>query len=90
MYTYRASELGGCVKMLVAKRLGMKPNEKPPAAMQKIFDRGHRHETSCIATMVEGQWVVTEQQQEVLLPISGEVRVVGHLERLWFPETLEK
>lgn len=80
MYTYRASELGGCVKMLVAKRLGMKPNDKPPENMQKIFDRGHRHETACIATMVEDQWVVTGQQREVILPITSDVQVVGHLD----------
>lgn len=80
MYTYRASELGGCVKMLVAKRLGMKPNDKPPASMVKIFDRGHRHETANVATMAEDGWVVSESQKEVTLAISDEIQVMGHLD----------
>lgn len=80
MFIYRASELGGCTKMLVAKRLGMKPHETPPASIQKIFDRGHRHETACLATMAEDGWVVTDQQKEVVLQITDDVQVVGHLD----------
>lgn len=84
MYTYRASELGGCIKMLVAKRLGMKAHETPPAKMAKIFERGNRHETACLASMVEDKWEITSQQREVTLPITDKVRVVGHLDAVGY------
>lgn len=66
--------------MLVAKRLLMKAHETPPAAMQKIFDRGNRHETACVATMQAEGWRVTDQQRELVLPIDDGVEVMGHLD----------
>jgi hypothetical protein len=83
METYRASEFGGCTKMLVAKRLGMKPHESVPETMQKAFDRGNRHEVACLATMVDEGWDIGHHQLEVIVKHPTlDVQVVGHIDAM--------
>ncbi len=68
------SNLGSCDRALVAAILGMKPL---PAndTVQGWFDRGHAHETECLAAMRADEWWVSPGQEEVHV---GDL--VGHLD----------
>jgi hypothetical protein len=90
MYTYRASELGGCIKRNVAARRGEKPREVP-AKTQAMFDRGNAHEEACLAVMNEQGWGIYDRQKTVTLPINDDCQVVGHLDGLVsLPEALDQ
>lgn len=81
MHTYRASELGGCIKRNVAGRLGIKPKATPEKALA-MFERGDAHEEACLAVMQAQGWLVTDQQKEYTLPINDECQVQGHIDGL--------
>lgn len=51
---YRASALGGCVKALVAARLGL-PGEGTPEWMQEKYDQGHAAEQPILAELAKGR-----------------------------------
>lgn len=84
MHTYRASELGGCIKRSVAGRLNIKKKETPDKMLQ-VFSRGDAHEEACVAVMLAQGWSVTDQQKEVILPINDDCQVMGHLDGLTEP-----
>ena len=84
MHTYRASELGGCIKRNVAGRLGVKPKDTPDAAL-KMFARGDAHEEACVAVMKADGWRITDQQMELVLPINSDCQVMGHIDGIVQP-----
>jgi hypothetical protein len=73
--SYRASSLGGCVRMLALARQGY-DTVSPPADMLEVFKAGHEAEREVWAKgIVKGR-----SQEYVQLPISDTIRVVGHLD----------
>jgi hypothetical protein len=82
MYDYRASEFGGCTKMLIAQRQDVKPLDTVPPKMNAAFQRGHAHEAACLATMQESGYVYRDTQYEVVLtwPELPDTRITGHLD----------
>lgn len=78
--SYRASALGGdCTRALVYGRLGY--DERPwPKDMQDRADEGHAHEELVLAKMAAEGWTIWDRQLEVVLMVSGKIRVVGHID----------
>ena len=76
---YRASELGGCSRFLIAKRMGytLMP---PPLKFQGYFERGQNAEDWAVERMTERGFVFRDRQKEVDLPIYGNVIVRGHID----------
>jgi hypothetical protein len=84
-YSYRASELGACIKRLAAARMGKTPHESVPTHIQAAFDRGNAHEIACLATMRSEGWTVTYEQFEVNTPLRVGTEVInisGHLDSM--------
>lgn len=79
MIIYRASELGSCVRALVARRRGESENDTPEV-VQGWFDRGIAHEDECIAAMQAEGYIIDSQQREVTIQVADDVAVVGHLD----------
>lgn len=71
---YRASELGGCIKALVAKRIGFVPAEWPDD-MKRRAEEGNIHEAAVLTTLDIGR-----RQTEVVIPITERVTLTGHLD----------
>lgn len=80
-FIYRASELGGCVKALTAKRMGYEPIPYPES-LTTIFAEGNLHEEAVVRSLVDGGNKVWNQQLEVNLPITSSVVVQGHIDGL--------
>lgn len=76
---YRASALGSSFKTLVAARLGYE-QIAPPEAMQKVFDAGHTAEDTVLDKLRQEGWRLYDEQKEVILPITGKIAVVGHID----------
>lgn len=72
---YRASGLGSCTRALVAARQGYEAGGVPET-LQKVYDAGNLVEPIALA----GYTGVISQQMMVWIPISGRIRVVGHLD----------
>lgn len=81
---YRASAVGGCLRGLVASRLGYDPLPPDPG-LETIFKEGHRHETLIIEDL-EADGIKVDRFDErgdqlaIELPISERVVIEGHLD----------
>ena len=76
---YRASALGNCPRALFAARNGEQPTPFPDN-IQKAFDRGTELEPVAIAQLRANGFTITNQQKEVVLPITANISVVGHID----------
>lgn len=87
---YRASSLGGCTKSLIAQRLGYEPLPVS-AKLQEIFSAGNECEEIAIKRMRARGKRVWGEQSEVMLPISENIAVVGHLDGFidWYNKPTE-
>ena len=75
---FRASALGGCLRALVAARLGYEPLPFDEAAELRMGE-GNLHEP-VIVQWLEGEgWTVTDQQKEIELTV-GDLVVRGHID----------
>lgn len=93
MYTYRASELGGCIRRLVALRQGYEPMPPPPK-FRTLFDSGKRWEEIAMRHLRERGFVVgnhpdlpvDEGQSLVYIRILEDVGVSGHPDTFVFDD----
>lgn len=83
----RASELGGCTKMLVLKGLGYEAMDTPAEA-QAWFDAGKAAEEEVVEKLRADGEVVLDRQREVRLEF-GNSQVVGHLDGVMGGRVLE-
>ena len=85
-FTVRASELGGCLRAHVCRKLGYKPSLAPEKFREEYFPRGIAHEASVLGRMAKEGWNITGWQKEVHLSTTAsdgtELQVVGHLDAL--------
>ena len=81
MITLRASALGSCIKAQVALLMGYTPLD-PPDKIQAAYDRGNEHEDANAVTLVASGWEIISEQREVVLSITPEIQVVGHVDGL--------
>lgn len=72
---YRASSLGGCVRMLALARQGYDAI-RPGGEIAKVFEAGHKAEQEVWAKGI----VRGSAQEYVELPISETIKVAGHLD----------
>jgi len=79
MLTVRASEVGGCPRLLYHKLRGDEL-EEPEGAQRRVFQEGQDAEESILAWACEGLEVVS-RQQEVSFDLD-EFRVTGHMDAL--------
>jgi len=79
MIVYRASGLGYCTKRQVALRMEYEPMPVPED-MQIIFDAGHAAEEECVSLLLDNGREIFNQQLEVVLQITDEIAVVGHID----------
>ena len=76
-----ASELGHCIKRLVAHQLGYTPM-LPSEQMQAVYDRGHDHEDECVAQMWADGWAIHDRQAEYVIDCGARACVVVHVDGL--------
>lgn len=76
---YRASELGSCTNRLVLGRVGFEPAPTPEKYVE-YFARGEATEVEVKEALLNRGWTIEREQEEVRLPISGEIVVVGHID----------
>lgn len=79
MIVYRASELGSCTRRLTLSRVGYEP-KTPPDRFLEYFARGDQTETDVKRDMKESAWLIFDEQEEVVLDITDEIKVVGHID----------
>lgn len=76
---YRASELGGCSRFLIGKRMGY-TEMPPPENFQRYFDRGNEVEEAAVAEYEQGGYEITRRQETVEVKITDTISVVGHID----------
>jgi hypothetical protein len=87
--TYRASSLGSCIRALAAGRQELEAYQGPlPKTIQETFDKGDRAEEQAFEWARDKAWVVVGQQQEVVLPLTKRLRVVGHVDGLYSTQNM--
>lgn len=75
---YRASACGGCLRALVASRLGFSPVEVPEF-MSRAAVEGSRHEPWVVEDLGAQGWVVDGRQEEVEIE-SAAFAIRGHID----------
>lgn len=76
----RASSLGGCLRALVASRMGMQPVD-PGETAKRAMAEGVIHEPHVLRHLTSLGWDITDAQREVELSIAGGLVVIrGHLD----------
>lgn len=91
-WVYRASAIGGCLKALVAARMGY-DQMPPPGAFKEKFAQGHYHENAVLAEVqakADGLCLLGKAQYRVELPVMDGVVIVGHIDELADFETAGK
>ena len=95
-FIYYASELGGCLKALVAKRMGYQGKDIDGAGspggdrLRRIFAEGNLHEQAVIDVLRDQyRWMIKDQQRLVTMEVGvpGAV-VMGHIDGIGAPEFL--
>lgn len=76
---YRASELGGCTRFLIGKRMGY-TEMPPPAKFQGYFDRGNAMEERLIELHGMAGEPIHRQQEVVEMIVSPSITVRGHID----------
>lgn len=79
MIVYRASELGACTRRLTLGRIGYDAME-PPEKYQGYFARGEAAEEDIKFALTDAGWVIDDEQMEVVLDVTDEIKVVGHID----------
>ena len=94
-WIYYASELGGCTKALILKRMGkvQKVSEPDssgdPGYLARIFSEGNLHEKAVIDNLSESSPVYFQQQEiRQFFGVPGTV-VIGHIDGIWRDNILE-
>ena len=88
MRIYRASELGGCSKMLILKGLGYEPMDTPEEFESQYFLPGKLAEIEVLTRLEQEGEEVTDTQKEVNL-VYGDVTVQGHIDGILNGRVLE-
>jgi hypothetical protein len=78
---YRASALGGCIRALAAARQEYFLYDAPEK-MKGLYGRGVVAEDTAVEKLMQQGWGVWMRQREVMLPVTGLVSVVGHLDAI--------
>ena len=77
---YRASGLGGCIRGLVAARLGYIPQAWPDTTL-RAFAEGNLHEDDILRRLDEQHgWQITGQQRRVEKEVAANVIIRGHID----------
>lgn len=84
----RASALGGCVTAMVAVGLGYE-SRKGPALQESRAKEGELHESDVIRRLREAGVVVISAQKEVVLPVTNNLVIVGHIDGEAIPESVQ-
>ena len=79
MRTYRASALGSCTRAQAAVQLGYSALPTPEF-VQGWYDRGVAHEQVCLDAMRADGWDIGGEQALVVLSLTTEAQVEGHLD----------
>lgn len=86
---YRASEIGGCTKALVCKRLGYEPMDAPADFQEKYFEAGKNAEQEVYDLLASGGEIVTDFQREVNIHLGEGVYIQGHIDGVLDGRVLE-
>src|SRR5918992_1081323 len=76
---YRASAVGGCLRALVACRLGYTPLPFDEGSELRM-NEGVLHEPAILAALEKDGWIVAGQQREVELTVGGTIVIRGHID----------
>jgi hypothetical protein len=76
---YRASAIGGCLRSLVACRLGYTPLPFDDASERRMAE-GNLHEPAILRHLAQEGWVVVDHQKEVELTIGDTLVIRGHID----------
>lgn len=76
---FRASALGGCLRALVAARLGYDPLPFDEAAELRM-EEGNLHEPIIVEWLERDGWTVVDQQKLVELTVADTLVVRGHID----------
>lgn len=76
---FRASALGGCLRALVAARLGYDPLPFDEAAELRMGE-GNLHEPAIVQWLEGEGWTVIDQQREVELTVGDTLVIRGHID----------
>lgn len=76
---YRASAVGGCLRALVAARLGYTPLPFDDASERRMAE-GVLHEPAVIEHLERDGWVIGDQQRQVELVIGDRIVIRGHID----------
>lgn len=76
---FRASALGGCLRALVAARLGYEPLPFDEAAELRMGE-GNLHEPAIVEWLGTQGWTVIDQQREVELTVADTLVIRGHID----------
>lgn len=85
---YRGSEIGSCLKAMVAKRLGYtlldqtKVKTKAGVELQELYDEGKRLEDVAVEKLCWDGYKITHQQLEIDIPVIGNVIIQLHIDGL--------
>lgn len=86
---YRASAVGGCIRALVAARLGYSPLPFDDAAELRMAE-GVLHEPAIIEHLERIGWPVTDEQREVEVPIGDQLIIRGHIDGIGHRSATER
>ena len=78
---FRASAIGSCEAALVHSLRGMEPSP-PPESMMRRFEDGHLHEPAILNHLRKMGWTIDEAQKELVVSVSDQIRIVGHIDGL--------
>lgn len=85
---YRGSELGGCLRAQIARRLGYVKLDQTKVAMkngtlmEELWDEGKRLEDIAIEKLTFDGYKITHQQLEIDIPVIGNVIIQLHIDGL--------
>lgn len=76
---YRASAVGGCIRALVAARLGYSPMPWDDASELRMAE-GNLHEPAILDHLRRQGWTIIDEQREVELVVGDRLVIRGHLD----------
>lgn len=76
---FRASALGGCLRALVAARLGYDPLPFDEASELRMAE-GNLHEAAILEHLRREGWTIVDEQEEVELVVGDRLVIRGHID----------
>lgn len=76
---FRASALGGCLRALVAARLGYDPLPFDEASELRMAE-GNLHEAAILEHLRQEGWIIVDEQEEVELVVGDRLVIRGHID----------